>query len=201
MTDPELRPRTKWKERFIHTWLRWERLFAKLYGIEEMPGSDMSMFRVSRRSYPGADLTLPDGSILHHGDPTAEIHFNNEYLMQVNRIASETRMGIAIIRGARTSFARLAKYILSNRKYDDVKAIWGITLLYRGADKFGFAFGEPYSWRSKLWLKLYLPILLRIFHPDGGKRLHQRSELLKPKMVYVSRGSFLDHFRSEQQKQ
>jgi len=98
---------------------------------------------------------------------------------------STMHLAIRMIRTMEQQLPDLAQLVASEPELRSAKAIYGVSMINRGPEKFGFTVQElapgPFSMASKLYLKL----LLRVIHPSGKERLKQRTDQLVPKMIVM----------------
>ena len=175
--------------RFVfYAWKRWESFLHSLLNMEYVctPEYERTLFRVRKRSYYGRPLPLSDGEWLRRGEPIVELHLNNDMFAQViQQTRSSVHLATTLIRLFRRSLPELSRHLADHPKYEHVKAVYGITLMYRGADPFGFSVSPvPKRWWTRL-LTFYLRLYLSVMHPDGRKRLMIRRDKLVPKRVFM----------------
>lgn len=178
----------------FYAWKRWESFLHGLLQMEYVCTSDgeRTLFRVRKRRYYGHPLPLSEQEWLRRGDPIVELHLNNDMFAQVMHEARSTvQLAAMLIRRMGRSLPELSRYLAENPRYRDVKAVYGITLMYRGADPFGFSVAPL---PRRLWTRLltaYLRLYLSVVHPDGRQRLMLGREKLAPKRVYMSMAKLL----------
>ncbi|MNC59967.1 hypothetical protein D3C75_1098120 [compost metagenome] len=96
----------------------------------------------------------------------------------------------------------LAQRIAADVDLAEAKALYGVSMINRGPEKFGFMVLDlPKGWFARS-TKFYLSILLSVIHPAGGARLKERSEVLVPKMMLMPISQLLDQMNQQRpQKQ
>lgn len=181
-----------------YLWKGYERLFVRLAALDAVEpdaGKTLVFLRLVR--YQGEPIALPDGTTLRAGDPAGEIHFNSRTMIAFHSDGASGRttakLAVVALRRTRQAFRHLAHYVREAEKYRGVQVFFGKTLLYRGAEGFGFTVTELPPGREKLFLYLYLRWLLVLYHPQGWKRLAHHSEALVPKGVWISRAQLFQH--------
>lgn len=173
-----------WHRRLpIALWLKWEQLFHTVFDLTPVdPDNRLLYYRIC--TYQGIHITLPDGEEIRKGDRVVELHFNNEMIF---RLASGTRsmmhLAVQLIRLVQELMPKMTEQILSN---SDIKGIYGITMIYRGPQQFGFTVRDMPRGVFYIMTKLYLRMLLWVIHPQGKKRLELKSDLLTPKILAIS---------------
>ncbi|WP_342552454.1 polysaccharide deacetylase family protein [Paenibacillus sp. FSL R7-0652] len=180
------RPKLKlWKRAVVALWLGWEKLFHWVYHLRTASSED-PMLHFRSRVYHGARVEMEHGHVMQNGDPIIELHFDNKKLFELG-VTSRSTMHLAIrmIRTMEQQLPDLAQLVASEPELRSAKAIYGVSMINRGPEKFGFTVQElapgPFSMASKLYLKL----LLRVIHPSGKERLKQRTDQLVPKMIVM----------------
>ncbi len=172
-----------WKRIVVALWLGWEKLFHWVYHLRTASPED-PMLHFRSRVYHGARMEMGDGHVIQNGDPVIELHFDNQKLFELG-VTSRSSMHLAIrmIRTMEQQLPDLARMVGLEPELRSAKAIYGVSMINRGPEKFGFTIQElppgPFSAASKVYLKL----LLSVIHPAGTKRLKQRTEQLVPKMI------------------
>ncbi len=173
----------------FYAWKRWESFMHGLLHLEYVCTRDdeRTLFRIRKRRYYGKPVLLADGQYLRRGEPIVELHLNNDLFTQVVQQAkSSVHLATTLIRMVRRSLPELSRYLLDHPRYHHIKAIYGITIIYRGADPFGFTVAPM---PKRLWnrfLTFYLRLYLSVMHPEGRKRLIKQRDKLIPKRVMMS---------------
>ncbi|MGN7309221.1 YkoP family protein, partial [Bacillus subtilis] len=147
------------------------------------------------RVYHGALVEMNDGHVIRNGDPVIELHFDNKKLFDLGMTSrSSMHLAIRMIRAMEQQLPDLARQVTLEPELRSAKALYGVSMINRGPEKFGFTVRElapgPFSSASKVYLKL----LLSVIHPAGTKRLKQRSEQLVPKMIAMPLDVLLDRY-------
>ncbi|MDR6718585.1 polysaccharide deacetylase family protein [Paenibacillus sp. 2003] len=187
-------PLKLWKRIVVALWLGWEKLFHWVYHLRTASPED-PMLHFRSRVYHGARVEMNDGHVIQNGDPVIELHFDNQKLFELG-VTSRSSMHLAIrmIRTMEQQLPDLARMVTLEPELRSAKAIYGVSMINRGPEKFGFTVQElppgPFSAASKVYLKL----LLSVIHPAGTKRLKQRTEQLVPKMIAMPLDLLLERY-------
>ncbi|WP_434749783.1 polysaccharide deacetylase family protein [Paenibacillus amylolyticus] len=174
-----------WKRAVVALWLGWEKLFHWVYHLRTASPQD-PMLHFRSRVYHGARVEMHNGYVMQNGDPIIELHFDNQKLFELG-VTSRSTMHLAIrmIRTMEQQLPDLAQLVAADPELRSAKAIYGVSMINRGPEKFGFTVQGlapgPFSMASKLYLKL----LLSVIHPAGKRRLKQRTDQLVPKMILM----------------
>jgi hypothetical protein len=67
-------------------------------------------------------------------------------------------------------------------------------MLNRGPEQLGFHVDALPPTLANRWFNLWMRLQLIIYHPSGRRRLHERRELLQPKMVWITRDELLERY-------
>ncbi|MGQ8872472.1 polysaccharide deacetylase family protein [Paenibacillus sp. TSA_86.1] len=183
-----------WKRAVVAMWLGWEKLFHWVYHLRTASPQD-PMLHFRSRVYHGARVEMHNGYVVQNGDPVIELHFDNQKLFELG-VTSRSTMHLAIrmIRTMEQQLPDLARLVASDPELRSAKAIYGVSMINRGPEKFGFTVQGlapgPFSMASKLYLKL----LLRVIHPAGKRRLKQRTDQLVPKMILMPVAELLKRY-------
>lgn len=169
----------------VSLWLLWEKAFHLMFRLETVSPKD-PMLHFRARAYQGKAVILEDGARLEKGDQVLELHFDNKKLFHIgSRSRSEMQLAIQMIRAVQKDLPTLANMVLERPEYVDVKGLYGVTMISRGPEQFGFQVQDlPSGWFASS-TRIYLKVLLSVIHPKGQSRLKQGSQLLEPKMLIM----------------
>jgi peptidoglycan/xylan/chitin deacetylase (PgdA/CDA1 family) len=182
------------KKLLLHVWMWWERGFERLLKVKPID-ENYPLLKLRVRKYQGfQELKLSDGETIRRGDQVAELHFDNERLFDIAEgSSSPVQLAIKIIRGVEQLMPK-ARRMLADPKYRDVKGLYGISMIHRGAVRLGFTvIGLPRGLFA-VSAKVYLRLLLYVVHPEGKERLQSRPELLQPKIIAMSRKELMNRY-------
>ncbi len=181
-----------WRELILSLWDIWERLFGLIFHIRQVePGN---LFRINVRQYRGPAVELRDGTVITPGERVGELHLANKELIKIQtNCSNHIKATMCVKREMKQSLAQLARLVMQ-KKVEDVKAFYGITIFHQGARLLGFEVRElqPGFWRFCYWVGQML--LLALYHPTGLKRLKLGHHTLTPKVVWLSRAILLRDF-------
>jgi len=169
----------------VGLWLAWEQVFQFIFRLKTV-SPDHPFLHYRLRKYQGQPLTMEDGSILDKGDKVIELHIDNRQLFELGiHSRSSAQLAIRMIRRMNQELPLLADRIAADEDLVRAKALYGVSMLNRGPEKFGFTVLDlPEGWFARS-TKFYLSVLMSVIHPDGGARLKERSEVLIPKMILM----------------
>lgn len=178
------------KRFLLKLWQVWEWCFEKVAGLQ--PAGDL--FRLTVRSYRGAVMELPDGTLLNPGDKVGELHLNNDLLQTISSTTrSIERIGVSVLRETRRSLPLLARAVAQDPAYRSIKALVGITMIHRGTKRLGFSvYDLPPGIRPLIaWYQRWL---LFLFHPGGLTHLRKHWNKLVPKKVIISKQELVKRY-------
>lgn len=169
---------------FLRFWPFWEFVTMAVNRQQTIPNAPFDLLRVQFTRFHGRALTLPDGTSIQPGDRIVELHIHNRVMAQAAGHSSSWRLLSMLVGDLRA----LAKWSATSSFPADVHAIYGYTLLSRGAPRLGFTVrGRPRSLRSRLD-GFFLMGLLVLYHPAGRNRLNQGTTYgREPVEVWMSR--------------
>ncbi|WP_156926716.1 polysaccharide deacetylase family protein [Cohnella panacarvi] len=174
------------KKVVVSLWLQYEKLFHVVFRLQ--PVGDGKSFNYRVRKYAGPPVELHNAVTLRSGDSIMEIHFENKMMFEMGMNARNTmQIGIRIIREVEKALPDLGKQLSVIPNGDKVKALYGVSMIHRGAESLGFqVFDLPrglFAWATNI----YLRILIRVIHPSGNERVKEHGQSLEPRMLLMSR--------------
>lgn len=174
------------KKLVVTLWLQYEKLFHIVFRLH--PVGDGKSFNYRVRKYAGPPVELHNSETLRSGDAIMELHFENKMMFEMGMNARNTmQIGIKIIREVEKALPDLGKALSVVPNGDKVKALYGVSMIHRGAESLGFqVFDLPrglFAWATNI----YLRILIRVIHPSGNERVKERGQSLEPRMLLMSR--------------
>lgn len=195
---PEFTSEINWKKKImIILWIKWEHLFNRLFFIQPID-QDQPFLNVRVRTYWGKPIQLLDGEIIKRGDRVLELHLNNEMLFRMGTNSrSSIHLAIQMIRTTEQLLPKTLSFILNHPKYEEIKGIYGITMIYRGTKQLGFTVTDLPRGLFFFLTKIYLRLLLLVVHPQGKQRLQTKGELLIPKIIAISTKEFMRRYPIE----
>ena len=158
------------------------------------PADPFLKFRVRR--YQGKHpIHLDDGETIKRGDPIIELHLNNEELHRLGVSArSTTQLSVQLIRSMQGLMPKLKEMLEKDPDLQRIKGLYGISIIHRGAKRFGYSVIDLPSGLFTALTRIYLKFLLFVVHPQGRERLTTKSELLEPKIIAISRAEVLRRY-------
>lgn len=169
----------------------WESLFHKMFRLQEIEPGVEHLFYIARRRYIGRPFTV-DGVDVRFFDPIIELHMNNDMLERNLRQDENTvRAMIQLIRQARQKSIPALVRAIQDEKYNDCKAFYGITLINRGIERFGFQTRPLEDGMSKRMTTWHLKNILKMLNPDAKSIIQNHPDMLEPKMVVASKYSLI----------
>ncbi|WP_051331234.1 YkoP family protein [Aneurinibacillus terranovensis] len=190
--------RLNWKKQcLIKVWMIWERTFNRVFHVRPIDKNN-EFLSVRVRKYRGKAIELADGEFIRHGDLIAELHLNNEVLLTMQTNArSSVQLAIQMIRATASLMPRILRLIRTEPRYGNVKGVYGISLIHRGAEQFGFTILDLPKGLFASATRVYLRSLLFIIHPQGKQRLKTKTELLVPKIIAISTKELMRRYENE----
>ncbi|AOZ91848.1 polysaccharide deacetylase family protein [Paenibacillus crassostreae] len=178
----------------VKAWLLWEVVFHFIFRLKTVTPVD-PFLHYRLRPYKGKPVTLDNGSILENGSSIIELHFDNQKLFHIGMNSrSEVHLAIQMIRSMEKELPALAYQLMDNPEFRNAKALYGVSMINRGPEKFGFSIRDlPNGWFAKS-TNVYLKILMSIIHPAGKGRLKESPSKLVPKMIIMPVDYLNEHF-------
>jgi hypothetical protein len=121
-----------------------------------------TVFRVRLTRYKGSAITLSDGASIQKNDILLKIHLHNvKMLNELNMITSDMKRAVFIYHSVKKSLPKLTEYLMLHPQYKEIKAIIGITSLYKGSARLGFDIVSIQNKYYRMYKKItFLPINL-----------------------------------------
>lgn len=175
----------------VWAWMLWEDIFGWLFRLRPVGDGNSFHYRIIR--YGGPSLTFEDGQRLTRGDRVLELHFVNKMMLDIGMTSrSEMQVAIRLIQVVKKSLPLLAKELRSLPDGEDVKALYGVSMINRGSEGLGF---ETFALKKGIfaWLtNRYLRLLTAIIHPQGRTRVKAHGERLEPRMLVMPRWKLME---------
>ncbi|WP_068615915.1 polysaccharide deacetylase family protein [Paenibacillus tuaregi] len=173
------------KRSIVYLWLLWEKIFHLVFQLETTNSKD-PVFHFRLRTYHGEPVEMKDGNTLESGDQIVELHFDNKKLYEIgSRAKSSMHIAIQMIRSVEKTLPELAKYIQEHPEMMNAKALYGVSLINRGPEQFGFTVKDLPKGLFAKSSTLYLKLLMRVIHPAGQQRIKRHSEQMVPKLIVM----------------
>ncbi|CAM3982157.1 polysaccharide deacetylase family protein [Cohnella lubricantis] len=174
------------KQVVVWAWMQWERLFHVMFRLHPVGDGSFMHYRIIK--YGGPDLVLRDQSRIQRGDLVAEMHFDNEAMYRIGmQSKSALQIALRLIRETKVALPDISRQLEVIHREKNVKAIFGISMVNRGAEGLGF---DTFPLQPGLFSKMtnwYLKLLMSIIHPDGKAKVKRQREKLEPRMILMSR--------------
>lgn len=154
---------------FLCFWPLWECFTRSIWRLQPVPNAPHALLEVRFTRYTGKAIALPDGTHIIKGDPIVELHFRNRAFLEIEGYASAWKYLQLIIQNLRA----LAHWMQEPDFPGNPRAIYGKTLLYRGAPRLGFTLRRPPKTIYASLERFFMIGLLVLYHRRGRVRLHQ----------------------------
>jgi hypothetical protein len=175
-------------------WGFWDAIYQRCTRLQYIEKGN-NIFRIVPLRYRGETLVTSDNQTIHKGDLIVRIHIHNYYFATLCKgVKDDLRVALLLRRHIMSSLPKLAEYLESMDRQEEVKGIVGTTMLHKGVQPLGFSISDvPMNWffRCKRW---YLRWLLRLVHPDGKRRLQTWNYEMPLKRVYMSKDNLLTRY-------
>jgi hypothetical protein len=183
------------KRLLVNAWMTWERCFVKLFRLKAVDNGD-PLLKLRVREYMGKQpILLSDGEQIRKGDLVAEMHLDNYTLYTLGLNSRSTvQLATQLIRRTRILMPEISKLLLTDPKYRHVKGLYGITMIHRGTKQLGFTVFDLPDGLFARATRTYLRFLLYVVHPHGKKRLKEKTDLLEPKIVAISKNELKQRY-------
>lgn len=169
---------------FLVLWPLWERFTVALWHVRPIPAAPNDLLEGRFMRFHGRPIDLPDGAHIQNGDHVLELHFSNWHLL-----AAATRVGPwDLMRMLKEDMAALTRWTQQPDFPTQVQAVYGVTLLYRGASRLGFTLRERPVTLLARCDRVFMTGLLVLYHQQGLQRLLQGTIYgTYPQEVWISR--------------
>lgn len=173
------------KRMLVACWLGWDKLFHLMFRVKRT-GAD-SIFHYRKRKYRGKTLELANGTTIETDDEVIELHLDNRMLVRL-MMESRSMMHVAIllIREVEKGLPKLAEQLVGKDAFKQVRGLYGVTMINKGASQFGFDLFELEPGLFDRLTRFYLKLLMFVLHPSGKKRLKGNSGKLSPRILVMS---------------
>jgi MFS family permease len=180
---------------FLLFWLFWEWLMRTLWHIQPIPNAPHHVVEVRFMRYNGRPIDLPDGTHVQVGDPIIELHFRNRAFLELAGDGKEKAW--EYMRMISQNFQALARWMQESDFPSQAQAIYGVTLLSRGAPRLGFTLRErPRGLHTQLE-RFFMTGLLVLYSPEGRTRLERGTTYgTYPQEAWMSRSELLKRYGS-----
>lgn len=182
------------KRMLVSLWLLWDKAFHAVFRLETVtPKDPMLHFRL--RPYQGRTVEMGEGTRLERGDQVLELHFDNKKLFHIgSRSRSEMQIAIQMIRAVQNDLPTLAGMVLERPEFAEIKGLYGVTMITRGPEQFGFLLQDLPPGIFARTTRVYLKVLLSIIHPKGQNRLKEGRSVMEPKILLMPVDVLIDRY-------
>ncbi|MGO4546134.1 polysaccharide deacetylase family protein [Paenibacillus sp. 2TAB23] len=179
--------RSVWKKVLVSLWLTWERLFHFLFRLKTVGNEADAAFHYRVITYNGEDIAFAEGGNVVKGDRVAELHFDNKMLSSIAATSkSPVATGIRMLREVEQALPLLANQLAADSDAKDIKAVYGVTMIHRGADRLGF---EIFQLPEGLFAKstrVYLRILIKVLtNTKKTVKSNKKKDAVSPRMLLM----------------
>ncbi|SDC05932.1 Peptidoglycan/xylan/chitin deacetylase, PgdA/CDA1 family [Paenibacillus sp. UNCCL117] len=183
------------KRLLVAAWMYWERGFVKLMHVKPVDSAN-TLLQLRVTEYRGKQtLLLTDGEQIQQGDQIAELHLDNHLLYQLGATSSSSvHLAIQLVRRTELLMPQIISLLQTDPAYKNVKGLYGISIIHRGTKKLGFTVLDLPKGIFSHMTRLYLRFLLYVVHPRGKDRMKEKSELLVPKIIAISRKELMNRY-------
>ncbi|NIK74924.1 peptidoglycan/xylan/chitin deacetylase (PgdA/CDA1 family) [Paenibacillus castaneae] len=179
-----------WKRAMIWLWLLWEKAFHIAFRLKTVGDTKDPAFHYRVTTYNGVPITFAEGGGVAKGDLVAELHFDNKMLSTIAATSkSPVATGIRMLREVEQALPLLANQLADDAEAKNIKAVYGVTMIHRGADRLGFEiFQLPEGWFAKS-TRVYLRILIRVLttkhKTTKNHSSKKKKEVISPRMLLM----------------
>lgn len=191
------------KRVLISLWLLWEKAFHAVFRLKVVGDEEKPAFHYRVTKYGGESVSFDDGSGVKKGDRIAELHLDNKMLSGIAATSkSPVATGIRMLREVERALPMLAKQIKADPEADGIKAVYGVTMIHRGADRLGFrVFNLPdglFARSSRLYLRLLLKVLTNSKQYKKARKRKSQAEAISPRMLLMPIPTLISYDASEE---
>lgn len=182
--------RSIFKRVLIAGWLAWERAFHAMFRLKQVGDSAIPAFHYRVTKYTGEAVTLSNGEAIAKGDNVAELHFDNKLLSSIALTSkSPLATGLRLIREVENALPSLADQLAADAEAQGIKAVYGVTMIHRGANRLGFEVFQLPDGLFKRSTQVYLRVLMKVLTNSkqykAGKVKSSRTEIVTPRMLLM----------------
>ncbi|MHA6485071.1 polysaccharide deacetylase family protein [Paenibacillus sp. strain BS8-2] len=182
--------RSIFKRFIIGGWLLWERAFHAAFRLKVVGESETPAFHYRVTKYTGESVTFANGESIAKGDAVAELHFDNKLLSSIALTSkSPLATGLRLIREVEHALPSLANQLAVDAQAQGIKAVYGVTMIHRGADRLGFEiFQLPDGWfrrSTQIYLNVLMKVLTNSKQYKAGRIKAAKTNTVSPRMLFM----------------
>lgn len=178
------------KSYFVGLWKRVDPLYFKYTRLCYVPDTDegSSIFRVRLTRYKGVPTILNDCTEINRDDLLLKIHLHNvRMIADLQTIQGDIKRAVYFYNLVKKSMPRLAHFVTEHEQCNHIKAIIGITMLSRGADRLGFEIVPIKNRFYRIFKRCcFLPINLLANTPAKGE----------PVYLFMSKNNLVNRYQN-----
>jgi len=176
------------KKMMISAWLLWEKVFHAMFQLKTVGDKDAPAFHYRVTNYNGEKQQFASGNHVDKGDKIVELHLDNRMLSNIAlQSSSPLATGIRMLREVEHALPALADQIAADPETKDFKAVYGVTMIHRGADRLGFEiFPMPdglFARSSRVYLRVLASVLTNGKKQTAKSR--KRREEIVPMLLFM----------------
>ncbi|MUT67243.1 polysaccharide deacetylase family protein [Paenibacillus sp. NEAU-GSW1] len=187
LTEEAKSQKQSWmKKSLIFLWLQYEKAFHLVFRLKQV-GESNPAFHYRITTYGGQTVQLKDAARLVKGDKIVELHFDNRMLSSLAAASkSPLATGIKMLREVEHALPVLAESVKAEPQFSEVRAVYGVTMIHRGADRLGFQTMKlPDGWFARS-TRIYLRVLMRVLtKKQTNVRAKERRVSIDPHMLLM----------------
>lgn len=174
----------------LTAWSGWEHLSHYLWPSTDIPAAPYRLLGLRVRPYAGQSFVLSDGIKIEAGALIGELHCNNQNIL---RLVSE--YGLNPFAATREDLRSLAAWIGQDEHGRQIRALYGVTMLTKGALRLGFTVRrQPVNIRRR-FEKIFMTGLLFLYAAEGVQRLmNGTTPRVYPQEVWISRRELIKRY-------
>ncbi|GLX69450.1 YkoP family protein [Paenibacillus glycanilyticus] len=174
------------KKAMVGAWLLYEKAFHVVFRLKHVEG-EHTPFHYRVIKYHGNSIKLADNGDLKSGDKIVELHFDNKMLSTIAlQSSSPLATGIRLLREMDQALPALARTLADDPEVAGVRALYGVTMIHRGADRLGFQVEPLPDGLFARSTRIYLKVLTSVLTPkQRNARGKAKRDSILPHMLLM----------------